>query len=425
MVEASAPAKTAGASDAALSAAHTGIRRKPVPLSAVEETGEERFSTGFTELDRVLGGGLVAGSMVLLGGDPGIGKSTILLQAARNLAASGIDIIYISGEESLHQIKMRGKRIGDISDRLRFLCETDLDSITATLQEEKPGLAIIDSIQTMYSAQVQASPGSIAQIRETTGILLRLAKETGITFFLVGHVTKDGNVAGPRVLEHMVDAVLYFEGDRYASYRILRSVKNRFGSTNEIGIFEMRGDGLSEVLNPSEFLLSGRPHDVGGSVVTCSMEGTRPLLLEVQALVCHTNYGYPKRQSTGTDFNRVSLLMAVIEKRLGIPMSQHDAYINLAGGIRQTEPALDLGIVMAIMSSFRNLPVDDHMIVFGEVGLSGEVRAVSMAQMRVQEAAKMGFTACVLPRSNMRRLQVPQGMRLIPVSSLAELIDVF
>ncbi len=425
MVEAPAPAKTAGASAAALSAAHTGIRRKPVPLSAVEETGEERFSTGFTELDRVLGGGLVAGSMVLLGGDPGIGKSTILLQAARNLAASGIDIIYISGEESLHQIKMRGKRIGDISDRLRFLCETDLDSITATLQEEKPGLAIIDSIQTMYSAQVQASPGSIAQIRETTGILLRLAKETGITFFLVGHVTKDGNVAGPRVLEHMVDAVLYFEGDRYASYRILRSVKNRFGSTNEIGIFEMRGDGLSEVLNPSEFLLSGRPHDVGGSVVTCSMEGTRPLLLEVQALVCHTNYGYPKRQSTGTDFNRVSLLMAVIEKRLGIPMSQHDAYINLAGGIRQTEPALDLGIVMAIMSSFRNLPVDDHMIVFGEVGLSGEVRAVSMAQMRVQEAAKMGFTSCVLPRSNMRRLQVPQGMRLIPVSSLAELIDVF
>ena len=425
MVEAPAPAKTAGASAAALSAAHTGIRRKPVPLSAVEETGEERFSTGFTELDRVLGGGLVAGSMVLLGGDPGIGKSTILLQAARNLAASGIDIIYISGEESLHQIKMRGKRIGDISDRLRFLCETDLDSITATLQEEKPGLAIIDSIQTMYSAQVQASPGSIAQIRETTGILLRLAKETGITFFLVGHVTKDGNVAGPRVLEHMVDAVLYFEGDRYASYRILRSVKNRFGSTNEIGIFEMRGDGLSEVLNPSEFLLSGRPHDVGGSVVTCSMEGTRPLLLEVQALVCHTNYGYPKRQSTGTDFNRVSLLMAVIEKRLGIPMSQHDAYINLAGGIRQTERALDLGIVMAIMSSFRNLPVDDHMIVFGEVGLSGEVRAVSMAQMRVQEAAKMGFTACVLPRSNMRRLQVPQGMRLIPVSSLAELIDVF
>ena len=424
MVEAPVPAKAAGTSAAAMSAAHPGIRQKPVPLSAVEETGEERFSTGFAELDRVLGGGVVAGSMILLGGDPGIGKSTILLQAARNMAASGIDIVYISGEESLRQIKMRGRRIGSISDKLRFLCETDLESITATLQEEKPRLAIIDSIQTMYSAQVQASPGSIAQIREATGILLRLAKETGITFFLVGHVTKDGNVAGPRVLEHMVDAVLYFEGDRYASYRILRSVKNRFGSTNEIGIFEMRGDGLSEVLNPSEFLLSGRPHDVGGSVVTCSMEGTRPLLLEVQALVCHTSYGYPKRQSTGTDINRVSLLMAVIEKRLGVPMSQFDAYINLAGGIRQTEPALDLGIVMAILSSYRNVPVDDHMIVFGEVGLSGEVRAVSMAQMRVQEAAKMGFTVCVLPKSNMRRLQAPEGMSLVPVSSLAELIDV-
>ena len=425
LVEAPAPSKTAGASLAGLSAARTGPRPRPVPLSSVEETGEERFSTGFRELDRVLGGGVVAGSMILLGGDPGIGKSTILLQAARNMAASGINILYISGEESLRQIKMRGRRIGDISDHLKFLCETDLDSITDVIREEQPKLAIIDSIQTMYSTQVQASPGSIAQIREATGILLRLAKENGITFFLVGHVTKDGNVAGPRVLEHMVDAVLYFEGDRYASYRVLRSVKNRFGSTNEIGIFEMRSDGLAEVLNPSEFLLSGRPHDAGGSVVTCSMEGTRPLLLEVQALVCRTNYGYPKRQATGTDYNRVSLLMAVIEKRLGIPMSDFDAYINLAGGIRQTEPALDLGIVLAILSSFRNVPVDDHMMVFGEVGLSGEVRAVSMAQMRVQEAAKMGFTTCVMPRSNMRRLQIPEGMRIIAVSSLAELGDVF
>ena len=379
----------------------------------------------FRELDRVLGGGIVGGSMILLGGDPGIGKSTILLQTAQNAAASGLDVLYISGEESLRQIKMRGRRLNVSSDRLRFLCETDLDAITQTLEEEKPRLAVIDSIQTMYSARVQASPGSITQVRETTGILLRLAKETGITFFLIGHVTKEGNVAGPRVLEHMVDAVLYFEGDRYASYRILRSVKNRYGSTNEIGIFEMRGDGLSEVENPSEFLLNGRPQDAPGSIVTCSMEGTRPLLLEIQALVCRTSYGYPKRQTTGTDINRVSLLMAVIEKRMGIPMSQFDAYINLAGGIRQTEPALDLGIVLAILSSFRNAPVDEHRIVFGEVGLSGEIRAVPMAEARVKEAAKMGFTSCVLPAANIRRMQPVEGMRLIPIRSLAEIGDVF
>ena len=424
MVEAPVPVKTPGVSSAGLSASRQGIRKRPQPLSAVEETGEERFSTGFSELDRVLGGGVVGGSMILLGGDPGIGKSTILLQTARNMAAAGSEILYISGEESLQQIKMRGRRIGEISDRVRFLCETDLDAVTEVLGEERPGLAVIDSIQTMYSTQVQASPGSVAQIREATGILLRLAKETGITFILVGHVTKEGSVAGPRVLEHMVDAVLYFEGDRYASYRVLRSVKNRFGSTNEIGIFEMRRDGLAEVPNPSEFLLSGRPHDTGGSIVTCSMEGTRPLLLEVQALVCRTSYGYPRRQTTGTDINRVSLLMAVIEKRLGVPMSQYDAYINLAGGIRQTEPALDLGIVAAILSSFRNAPVDDHTVIFGEVGLSGEIRAVSMTQLRVREAAKMGFTSCILPRSSARRLQVPEGMRIIPVSSLSELSDV-
>ncbi len=391
----------------------------------MEENAEERFSTGFRELDRVLGGGIVGGSMILLGGDPGIGKSTILLQTAQNAAASGLDVLYISGEESLRQIKMRGRRLNVSSDRLRFLCETDLDAITQTIEEEKPRLAVIDSIQTMYSARVQASPGSITQVRETTGILLRLAKETGITFFLIGHVTKEGNVAGPRVLEHMVDAVLYFEGDRYASYRILRSVKNRYGSTNEIGIFEMRGDGLSEVENPSEFLLNGRPQDAPGSIVTCSMEGTRPLLLEIQALVCRTSYGYPKRQTTGTDINRVSLLMAVIEKRMGIPMSQFDAYINLAGGIRQTEPALDLGIVLAILSSFKNAPVDEHRIVFGEVGLSGEIRAVPMAEARVKEAAKMGFTSCVLPAANIRRMQPVEGMRLIPIRSLAEIGDVF
>jgi len=397
---------------------------KPSLISEINAEEKERIITGMEEFDRVLGGGIVKGSLILVGGDPGIGKSTILTQVCKLLSDKGEEVLYISGEESLRQIKMRGRRIGQIPDRLRFLCETDLDLITQVLREEKPGLAIIDSIQTMYSAQVQASPGSITQIREATGVLLRLAKEEGISFFLVGHVTKEGNVAGPRVLEHMVDAVLYFEGDRYASYRILRSVKNRFGSTNEIGIFEMRGDGLAEVENPSEFLLNGRPHDASGSIVTCSMEGTRPLLLEIQALVSHTGYGYPRRQTTGTDINRINMLLAVIEKRLGIHMSEFDAYINLAGGIRQTEPALDLGVVLAILSSFRNVPVDDRMVVFGEVGLSGEVRAVSMAQLRVQEAAKLGFTSCVLPRSNMRRMQAPEGMRLIPVSSLAELGDV-
>ena len=272
---------------------------------------------------------------------------------------------------------------------------------------------IIDSIQTMYNSGVQSAPGSVSQVRETTAVLLRLAKETGITFFIVGHVTKEGTVAGPRVLEHMVDTVLYFEGDRYASYRILRGVKNRFGSTNEIGIFEMGSAGLQEVLNPSEYMLSGRPVGASGSIVTCSMEGTRPLLTEVQALVFQTNYGYPKRQATGTDYNRVNLLMAVLEKRLGIPMSDYDAYINLAGGVRQTEPALDLGIVMAILSSFRNTPLPDDMVAFGEVGLSGEVRSVTMAEARVQEARKLGFTTCLLPAGSLARLKAPEGMRLI------------
>jgi DNA repair protein RadA/Sms len=317
---------------------------------------------------------------------------------------------------------MRGKRIGDISDRLRFLCETDLDSITATLQEEKPGLAIIDSIQTMYSAQVQASPGSIAQIRETTGILLRLAKETGITFFIVGHVTKEGTVAGPRVLEHMMDTVLYFEGDRYASYRILRGVKNRFGSTNEIGVFEMTEDGLSCVENPSEMLLAGRPENSPGTCVACVIEGTRPILLEVQALVSRTSFGFPKRTAAGADLNRVNLLMAVLEKRAGLPMSDYDAYVNIAGGIRMNEPALDLGLALAIVSSFRDQPVSDRLICFGEVGLSGEIRAVSQVSQRIQEAKKLGFEVCVLPEVCMKEAKRISGIRLLGVSTLEEAI---
>lgn len=330
-----------------------GAPARPVSLSDIHDEGEVRWSTGFAELDRVLGGGIVKGSMLLVGGDPGIGKSTLLLQVTGKLAAAGRKVIYISGEESLHQIKLRAGRVGTVGDSLKFYCETDLERITEVLLELRPELVVIDSIQTMNNSSVDAAPGSISQVRETTGVLMRLAKQTGITIFIVGHVTKEGTVAGPRVLEHMVDTVLYFEGDRYASYRILRGVKNRFGSTNEIGLFEMKREGLCEVENASEYMLSGRPENASGSVVSCSMDGTRAMLTEVQALVCKTNYGFPKRQATGTDYNRVSLLMAVLEKRLGIPLSDYDAYVNLAGGMRQTEPALDLGIALAVLSSYR------------------------------------------------------------------------
>ena len=402
------PSKSAAGAQRGLSSGASGFSlggnnrsTVPVSLSAIKDTEETRFSTGMGELDRVLGGGAVAGSLVLVGGDPGIGKSTILLQTSCHMAKSGIKVLYISGEESLRQIKLRASRIGGAPEALKFLCETNLAAVIADIvMRDKPQAVVIDSIQTMYSDDVASAPGSVSQVRETTAVLLRLAKEMGITFFIVGHVTKEGTVAGPRVLEHMVDTVLYFEGDRYASYRILRGVKNRFGSTNEIGIFEMRTEGLVEVLNPSEYMLSGRPLGASGSVVTCSMEGTRPVLTEVQALIVETNFGYPRRQSTGTDSNRVSLLMAVLEKRLNIPLSRYDAYINLAGGIRQTEPALDLGIVLAILSGFRNIAVPDDLIVFGEVGLSGEVRSVSMAENRVLEAAKLGFHSCILPASS-------------------------
>ncbi len=430
MVEAPIPSKEKASSILRGGTLSAGVRtglpdsyRRPVPLSAVEERGEERWSTGYGELDRVLGGGIVRGSMVLVGGDPGIGKSTLLLQVTGNLAAAGHSVLYISGEESLHQIKLRADRIGKMSDNLRFLCETNLDTITEILLEEKPQLCVIDSIQTMYNDSVTAAAGSISQVRETTGVLLRLAKETGITFFIIGHVTKEGTVAGPRVLEHMVDTVLYFEGDRYASYRIIRGVKNRFGSTNEIGIFEMRREGLCEVANPSEYMLSGRPERASGSVVSCTLDGTRAMLTEVQALVCRSNFGFPKRQATGTDYNRVSLLMAVLEKRLGVPLSEYDAYVNLAGGIRQTEPALDLGISMAILSSYRNVPAGDRTVAFGEVGLSGEVRMVTMADIRVQEAAKLGFTTIILPKSNLRGVKAPDGVELIGIRSLQEAAD--
>lgn len=328
---------------------------QPVSLREIDLKEDERKTSGMEELDRVLGGGIVQGSLVLVGGDPGIGKSTLLLQVCRNLAEDGTNVLYISGEESLRQIKLRANRIGSFTDRMQLLCETNLERIRVLIERKKPEVVIIDSIQTMFHEDISSAPGSVSQVRESTNVLMQIAKGQGVTIFIVGHVTKEGSVAGPRVLEHMVDTVLYFEGDRHASYRILRAVKNRFGSTNEIGVFEMRDTGLEEVKNPSEFLLNGRPEGASGSVVACSMEGTRPILVEIQALVCQSNFGIPRRTAVGTDFNRVNLLMAVLEKKVGIHLSQSDAYVNIAGGMKMTEPAIDLGIVLAIVSSCKDL----------------------------------------------------------------------
>lgn len=399
-----------------------GAAAEPVTLSKVEMTKQQRFTTGIHELDRVLGGGIVPGSLVLVGGDPGIGKSTLLLQVCRNLASAQRNVLYISGEESLQQIKIRAQRIGEFSDALKLLCETNLDDITAVLQREKPEVVIIDSIQTMYSESVTSAPGSVSQVRQATNVFLQLAKTMNIAIFLVGHVTKEGVVAGPRVLEHMVDTVLYFEGDRHAAYRVLRGVKNRFGSTNEIGVFEMRQEGLAEVPNPSEYMLNGKPEGASGSIVACSIEGTRPILLEIQALVCKTSFGLPRRTAAGADLNRVNLLMAVLEKRAGIPMSSCDAYVNIAGGIRMNEPAIDLGIVLAIVSSYKEIPVSDKTICFGEVGLSGEVRAVTMTKQRIQEAKKLGFEECIIPGVSLTGDVMVEGIKITGVSSVREAI---
>ena len=397
---------------------------RPKKLSEIETSGEARTSTGMEELDRVLGGGLVSGSLVLVGGDPGIGKSTLLLQVCRNLAGDGRRVLYISGEESLSQIRLRADRLGEFSGELFFLCETSLELISEVIVREKPEAVVIDSIQTMYREDAGSAPGSVGQVREATQTLLRLAKENNITIFLVGHVTKEGTMAGPRMLEHMVDTVLYFEGERNVPYRILRGVKNRFGSTNEIGVFEMQGNGLTEVANPSEYMLSGKPEGASGSVTACSMEGTRPVLLEIQALVCRTNFGMPRRTAAGTDYNRVNLLLAVLEKRAGLHLSDCDVYVNIAGGIRVNEPSVDLGFVRARASSHGDTPVDDRMMVFGEVGLSGEVRAVGMAEKRVQEAAKLGYTACVLPEVCLSRIAgPPRGIRLVGVKNVGEAMD--
>ena len=339
------------------------------------------------------------------------------------MSGKGIPVLYISGEESLRQIKLRAVRIGDFTEKMRLLCETNLETIRTVIEREKPEIVVIDSIQTMYNEEVGSAPGSVSQVRESTNVLMQIAKGLGVSVFIVGHVTKDGNVAGPRVLEHMVDTVLYFEGDRHASYRILRGVKNRFGSTNEIGVFEMQAQGLTEVKNPSEFMLDGKPQGASGSVVACSMEGTRPILVEVQALVCHSNFGIPRRTAAGTDFNRVNLLIAVLEKRARINLSASDAYVNIAGGIKMNEPAIDLAIALAVVSSHKDLAIDDGMVVFGEVGLSGEVRAVNMAEQRVLEARKLGFTSVMLPKVCMKSVEEIKGIRLIPVDNILEAIQ--
>ena len=391
-----------------------GTRNEPVALTKIQAGEDDRIKTEIED---------VQGSMVLVGGDPGIGKSTLLLQVCRQLSNKDHKVLYISGEESLRQIKLRAERIGEFNDLLLLMCETNLEAIRSTIERVKPEAVVIDSIQTMYNEEISSAPGSVSQVRESTGILMQIAKGLGISVFIVGHVTKDGSVAGPRVLEHMVDTVLYFEGDRQVAYRILRSVKNRFGSTNEIGVFEMRDKGLDEVKNPSQAMLNGRPTDASGSVVVCSIEGTRPILIEIQALVTRTNFGLPRRTSVGIDYNRVNLLMAVLEKRAGLHLGDWDAYVNLAGGMKLGEPAIDLGIVMAIASSYKNKVVDPELLIFGEVGLSGEIRGVSMAEQRVREAEKLGFTACLMPKANLEGIQGKYQIRLIGVANIKEAMN--
>ena len=393
-----------------------------LPLSKVQTENQGRVSTSINEFDRVLGGGVVKGSLILVGGDPGIGKSTLLLQVCgRLIQGEKRKVLYVSGEESMAQIKLRANRIGDFTDDFLLLCETNLETVKAVIESRKPEFVVIDSIQTMCSEEVSSAPGSVTQVRESTNAFMQLAKGLGISIFLVGHVTKEGMVAGPRVLEHMVDTVLYFEGDKHATYRILRGVKNRFGA-NEIGVFEMRQEGLVEVENPSEYMLSGKPENASGSVVACSMEGTRPLLLEIQALTSPTNFGMPRRTAAGTDYNRLNLLIAVIEKRIGLPFSGYDVYVNVAGGMKINEPAIDLAIVMALISSYKNISIDEKLMVFGEVGLSGEIRGVSLPEQRVLEAQKLGFEKCIVPWVSKEILKNIKGIEIIGVKTIADAI---
>ena len=394
-----------------------------LPLDQVDTQEDQRIPTGIEEFDRVLGGGIVRGSVVLLGGDPGVGKSTLMMQLASSL--KGQRVLYVSGEESPKQIKLRAERLMMLKDDSFFvLAETDIDQITAAVVDSSPDVLIVDSIQTMYRPQFESSPGSVGQVRECTALFTRLAKEKSVSVFLIGHVTKEGLIAGPKVVEHMADTVLQFEGERQYAYRILRAMKNRFGSTNEIGVFEMREDGLHEVKNPSEVFLSQRLYGASGSTVVASIEGTRPILIEVQALVTATSYGVPQRTTTGFDYRRLNLLLAVLEKRLGILLGQQDVFVNVAGGIRVDEPAVDLGIAVSIISSLRDVPVDSQTVAVGEIGLSGEVRAVHQIEKRVQEAAKLGFQRIVVPKNNLKGLTNTKGIETIGVEQFDEAIKI-
>ncbi len=397
---------------------------RPLNINSIETIKEQRFSTCINELDRVLGGGVVKGSLVLVGGDPGIGKSTLLIQVSSNVANSGKKVLYISGEESASQIKMRAQRLGIQSDNLYIFAENNLSIIEAHLESVNPDLIILDSIQTVFSPEITSAPGTVSQIKEGTSRFMKISKKMGISTFVVGHVTKEGSLAGPKVLEHMVDTVIYFEGERFNTYRLVRAVKNRFGSTNELGVFEMREVGLVELENPSKILIAEKPKDVAGSVIISTVEGTRPMLLELQALVSPTSFGIPKRTATGVDYNRVSLLMAVLEKRVGMQIQNQDVYINVVGGIKINEPSIDLGIVMAIASSFRNIPIDGNVAITGEVGLTGEIRAVSFIEKRIAECKKLGFKKIIIPKSNYEAVKNSKGIEICPVDSVRQAINI-
>ncbi len=408
---------------AAAARSHATAYMPPVHINEISTNDEVRYQTGSKELDRVMGGGIVKGSLILLGGDPGIGKSTILLQICEHLGRN-LKILYVSGEESKRQLKLRADRLGVNSDNLYILTQTDVELVCETIRQDKPDLVMIDSIQTMSLSELNSSPGSVTQVRESTNFFMRTAKSMDIPMIIVGHVNKEGSIAGPKVLEHVVDAVLHFEGDRQMSYRILRAVKNRYGSTNEIGVFEMTDEGLREVENPSLMLISGRPKNVSGTCIACAMEGTRPILAEIQALAASTGFGNPRRMCTGFDYNRMNMIIAVLEKRAGYFFNNTDAYVNVVGGLRLDETAVDLAVAIALISSLKDVPVNENAIAFGEIGLAGEIRSVSHVQQRVSEAVRLGFTKIIVPSHNMKDISAIDDVEIIPVKNVRQAFEV-